>query len=102
VLDSIMYASAAVFPPLSPTEALRAALMRSLIAAHRPELADFLSSADLKLELPGIWIWPEAAFGSVSPAWLEPRLLAAAIESGLPLEWIRVLETGPREQGREA
>jgi hypothetical protein len=76
--------------------------MRSLIAAHRPELVDFLSAADLRLELPGVWIWPEAAFGSVSAAWLEPRLLAAAIEGGLPLEWIRVLETDSRERGREA
>ena len=93
-----MDASAALLPPLSPTDTLRAALVRSLIAAHRPELADFVSAADLKLELPGIWIWPEAAFGSVSPAWLEPRLLAAAIEGGLPLEWIRVLATDPRER----
>jgi hypothetical protein len=33
--------------------------------------------------------------------WREPRLLGAAIEGGLPLEWIRVLETDPREWGRE-
>ena len=95
-----MSAYAAVFPPLSPTDTLRAALMRSLVAAHRPELADFISAADLKLELPGIWIWPEAAFGPVNAAWLEPRLLAAAIESGLPLEWIRVLAADP-PPGRE-
>jgi hypothetical protein len=38
----------------------------------------------------------------VSAAWLEPRLLAAAIEGGLPLEWIRVLQTAPNNQGREA
>jgi hypothetical protein len=76
--------------------------MRSLVAAHRPELADFLSSAEIDLDFPGLWVRPEAAFGSVSSAWLEPRLLAAAIESGLPLEWIRVLETGRRDPGREA
>jgi hypothetical protein len=51
-----------------PSDALRAALMRSLVAAHHPELAD----------------------------------IVAALESGLPVEWIRVLPeiqgTGP---GRE-
>jgi hypothetical protein len=36
----------------------------------------------------------------LNAAWLERRLFAAAVESGLPIEWIRVLpETEP---GREA
>jgi hypothetical protein len=73
--------------------------MASLYRAHRPELADLVASAELDLDYPGIWIRPGASFGSVSAAWLEPRLLAAATEGGLSLEWVHVL-TGIR--GREA
>jgi hypothetical protein len=71
--------------------------MRSLIAAHRPELADLVASADLGLELPGICLKPHTP--GLSAAWLEGKLFTAAVESGLPLEWIRFLETG---QGGEA
>jgi hypothetical protein len=67
--------------------------MRSLIAAHRPELADLVASADLDLAFPGIWLQPHTP--GVSAAWLAGKLFTAAVESGLPLEWIRVLETGP-------
>jgi hypothetical protein len=98
VLEWRMLAAAPVFPPLSPSDALRTALMSSLVAAHRPELADLVASADLDLDFPGLWLRPHAS--GVSAAWLAGKLFAAAVESGLPLEWIRVLpETEP---GREA
>jgi hypothetical protein len=72
--------------------------MHSLVAAHRPELADPVASADLDLEFPGLWLRPHDS--GLNAAWLELRLFSAAIESGLPLEWIRVLpQTAP---GREA
>ncbi|MDQ2842870.1 MAG: hypothetical protein M3Y72_17890 [Acidobacteriota bacterium] len=77
--------------------------MASLHQAHRPELADLVENADLALDFPGVWIRPGASFASLSPAWLEPHLLSAAIEGGLPLEWIHVLG-GECEtvRGREA
>lgn len=74
--------------------------MSSLVAAHRPELADLVALADLDLDFPGLWLQPHAS--GLSAAWLAGKLWDAAVESGLPLEWIRVLpetpETGP---GRE-
>jgi hypothetical protein len=72
--------------------------MHSLVAAHRPELADLVASADLDLEFPGLWLRPHDA--SIGAAWLAGKLFAAAIESGLPLEWIRVLPES--ERGGEA
>jgi hypothetical protein len=72
--------------------------MHSLVAAHRPELADLVAAADLAVEFPGLWLRPHDS--GIGAAWLAGKLLAAAIESGLPLAWIRVLpETEP---GREA
>jgi hypothetical protein len=69
--------------------------MGSLVAAHRPELADLVASADLDLDFPGLWLRPHD-----SAAWLAGKLFAVAVESGLPLEWIRVLPEA--EPGREA
>jgi hypothetical protein len=89
------------FSAVFPCDALRIALMSSLVAAHRPEWADPAASADLDLEFPGLWLRPHAA--GLNAAWLEPRLLSAAVKSGLPLEWIRVLlETPGTGPGREA
>jgi hypothetical protein len=79
--------------PTSPLARLRSALVTSLYQDHRPELADLIASAELFLESSGLWVQPEAGFGTVSPAWLEPHLLTAALEAGLPLDWIRVLST---------
>ena len=76
-------------PPSSPADALRAALIDSLHAAHRPELADLVASADLALDFPGVWLRPVA--GDLDSAWLERTLLAASVANGLPLEWVRVL-----------
>lgn len=84
--------------PSSPADALRSALIDSLHAAHRPELADVVASADLAVDFPGLWLRPEASFSSLNPAWLEPWLLSAAVESGLPVEWIHVLSG---QRGRE-
>ncbi len=75
--------------PSSPADALRSALIGSLHAAHRPELADVVASADLAVDLPGVWLRPLDR--SLSPAWLEGKLFEAAVEAGLPLSWIRVL-----------
>jgi hypothetical protein len=72
--------------------------MGSPVAAHRPELADPVASADLDLESPALWLRPHDS--GVSAAWLAGTLFAAAVESGLPLEWIRVLPQ--TEPGREA
>ena len=75
--------------------------MHSLAAAHRPEWADPVASAELDLEFPGLWLRPHEP--GVSASWLERRLFAAAVESGLPVEWIRVLpEIQGTGQGREA
>ncbi len=75
--------------PSSPADALRAALIDSLHAAHRPELADLVASADLALDFPGVWLRPAAA--GLDAAWLEQTVFAASVANGLPLEWIRVL-----------
>ena len=92
-----MLASHSLFAPLSPSDALRSALMGSLVAAHRPELADLVAAAELDLEFPGLWLRPHDR--GISAAWLAGKLFAAAVESGLPLEWIRVLPES--ERGRE-
>ncbi len=84
--------------PSSPAHAVRIALIDSLHHAHRPELADLVESADLDLDFPGLWLRPHESFRSLSAAWLEQRLLAAAVEGGLPVQWIHVL-SGRR--GRE-
>jgi hypothetical protein len=74
--------------------------MGSPVAAHRPELADPVASAELGLDFPGVWLRPDDS--GVSAAWLAAKLWAAAVESGLPLEWIRVLPEIPGSgQGRE-
>ncbi len=83
----------------SPADAVRQALIGSLYKIHRPELADVVAAADLDLDFPGLWLRPGDSFRSLSAAWLEPRLLSAAIESGLPVEWIHVLSS---QRGREA
>ena len=93
-----MLAGTPAFPLLSPSDTLRAALMHSLVAAHRPELADLVASADLDLDFPGLWLRPHDS--GLNAIWLEPRLFSAAAESGLPLAWIRVLSGNWR--GREA
>jgi hypothetical protein len=60
---------------------------------HRPELADLVAAADLALDFPGMWVRPRDP--GLSAAWLEGKLWAAAVESGLPLAWIRVLSERP-------
>ena len=75
--------------PSSPAEVLRAALIDSLHAAHRPELADLVASADLAFDFPGVWLRPAAA--DLDAVWLEQTVLAASVANGLPLQWIRVL-----------
>ncbi len=82
----------------SPAHAVRTALMDSLHHAHRPELADLVESADLDVDFPGLWLRPQASFSSLNPAWLEPRLISAAIKGGLVVEWIHVLAG---QRGRE-
>ncbi len=72
--------------------------MDSLRHAHRPELADLVASADLDLDFPGLWLRLQDSFNSFSAAWLEQGLLSAAVEGGLPVEWIHVLSG---ERGRE-
>ncbi len=84
-------------PAFSPADAVRRALIGSLYEAHRPELADVVASADLALEFPGVWLWPLDR--SLNPDWLEGKFLEAAVASGLPLAWIRVLS--PAGQGSE-
>ncbi len=85
--------------PSSPADALRAALIDSLHAAHRPELADLVAAADLALAFPGVWLRPAA--DDLDSAWLERTLLEASVANGVPLEWIRVL-AGAAGQGRES
>ena len=88
--------SRTLFHPPSPADAVRQALIGSLYKIHRPELADLVAAADLAFAFAGVWLRPMDA--TVSPAWLEAQLAEAALESGLPLVSIRVLEgTG---QGR--
>ncbi len=82
--------------PSSPADALRAALIDSLHAAHRPELADLVAAADLAVAFPGVWLRPAA--GGLDAAWLERTLFEASVANGLPLEWIRVL-AGAAGQG---
>ena len=77
------------FPPCSPADAVRQALIGSLYRVHRPELADLVASADLAVDLSVVWLRPLDR--SLSSAWLEQRLLSAALEGGLPVEWIHVL-----------
>jgi len=81
----------AVLPPFSsPADAVRQALIGSLYKIHRPELADVVAAADLAFDFAGVWLRPLDA--SLNPQWLERQLLEAALESGLPLASIRVLE----------
>jgi hypothetical protein len=68
--------------------------MTTFYKDHRPELADVVESADLALDSGGLWLQPEANFRDLNPAWLEGWLVAAALEAGLPLAWIRVLSHG--------
>ncbi len=75
--------------PSSPADALRAALIDSLHAAHRPELADLVAPADLALAFSGVWLRPAA--DDLDSAWLERTMLEASVANGVPLEWIRVL-----------
>jgi hypothetical protein len=72
--------------------------MASCHRGHRPELADLVATASLELEFPGLWVRPHTA--GLSAAWLAGKLFTAAVESGLPLAWIRVVETSG--QGKEA
>lgn len=92
----------------SPADALRAALIDSLHAAHRPEVADVVAAADLALDFPGLWLRPAAA--GLDSAWLEQTVFEASVANGLPLQCIRVLagaagqgsappETQPGNQG---
>ncbi len=79
-------------PPSSPADAVRQALIGSLYRVHRPELADLVASADLAVDLSGVWLRPTD--GTLSSAWLEGQLVEAALESGLPFASIRVLAAG--------
>jgi len=81
----------------SPADAVRQALIGSLYKIHRPELADLVASADLAVDLPGVWLRP--ADRSLSPAWLEGKLFEAALESGLPLTSIRVFAAAGQGSG---
>jgi hypothetical protein len=73
-----MLAVANAFPLLSLSADLRTALLGCLAAAHRPELAD--------PDFPGLWLRPHDS--GLNAAWLAGKLWAAALESGLPLEWM--------------
>ena len=86
-----LLAACAPFRLLSPTDSVRLALMQSLYYCHRPELADLVEAAELVLDLPGIWLRPDASFGEVGAAAVERALLEASTEAGLPLAWIRLL-----------
>ena len=66
--------------------------MESLYHAHRPELADIVALADLTLDFPGVLLRPRDA--SLSSAWLEAKLWAAALEDGVPVSWIQVVRGG--------
>ncbi len=85
------------FPVFSPARALRHALMSSLYAAHRPELADVVDSAELALDFPGVWLRP--ADPALSPAWLEEKLEAAALASVVAVDWIRVVRAAGQGSG---
>lgn len=73
-----------VFPLPTPHAAVRSALIASLYREHRPELADLIETAELCLDFPGLWVWPDPSFASLRPAWLEDRLLSAAPRSRFP------------------
>jgi hypothetical protein len=79
----------------SPTDVLRSALVTALRKRHRPELGDLLTSADLLLDGSGLWV---GVPGVVDSSWLAQQLLGAAIEAGVPLERIQVIQRG-REEG---
>jgi hypothetical protein len=42
--------------PVSPLDQVRSTFIASFYQGHRPELADLVASADLELDLPGLWI----------------------------------------------
>ncbi len=90
-----LLAASAPFRLLSPTDSVRLALMQSLYYCHRPELADLVESAELVLDLPGIWLRPDDSFREVGATAMERTLLEASTEAGLPLTWIRVLVSSP-------
>ncbi len=79
------------FRVLSPSDSVRLALVQSLYHCHRPDLADLVESAELALDLPGIWLRPAESFADVGAAAVESALLKASTEAGLPLMWIRLL-----------
>ncbi len=81
--------SRTLYSASSPADAVRAALIDSLHAVHRPELADLVASADLALDFPGVWLRPAA--DGLDAAWLEQTVFEASVANGLRLEWIRVL-----------
>jgi hypothetical protein len=91
------------FPSLIPSQrdVVRSALMTSLHEEHRPELADLIESAEILVDRRGVWVRPATSFSSLSASWLEPRLLAAAVRGGLPVEWVRVV-SGPDEAAVES
>ena len=79
------------FRLLSPGDSVRFALVQSLYRCHRPELADLVESAELGLDLPGLWLRPAESFADLAPEAIEAVLLEASTEAGLPLTWIRLL-----------
>jgi hypothetical protein len=76
---------------MSAPDPLRHTLIASLYRDHRPELADLVASAALCLDSPGLWVQPAPEFDGLSPQFLEPLLLSAAIEAGLPFAWIHLV-----------
>lgn len=83
--------ASAPFRFLSPVDSVRLALMQSLYRCHRPELADMVESAELLLDLPGIWLRSDDSFTEFGAERMECILLEASTEAGLPLSWIRFL-----------
>src|SRR4051812_47972721 len=78
----------------------RTALIATLYKDHRPELAELVAA--LLPDSDGLWVQPSAAFADLSAAWLERKLFAAALSSGIPLEWVHVLGAGaPANQPAE-
>ena len=77
------------------TAALRSNLIATFYHDHRPELADLVAAAELLPDADGFWVQPSAAFVGLSPAWLERKLFAAAVSSGLAVEWVHVLPGAP-------
>lgn len=76
---------------MSPADPFRSTLIASLYRDHRPELADLVASAALCLDAPGLWVQPALEFDGLSAEFLEPLLLAAATEAGLPFAWIHLV-----------